>query len=291
MDAYWRTGIDGNEIIKNIRWQESLGPRFPGSKAHKILIEFISDRAGAYCNELYRQNFKIVLRGNETKCSNIIAVFRTKGKTLKGYNSPILLGTHFDTRLIADREKREDLKNKPIPGANDGGSGTAVLIFLLKIFKELKINRDIFVVFFDAEDIGGIENFPFSVGADFYVNNALPVRPDEAIILDMVGGKNMVFDFDLNLLSHKGSLRLTEKIRAIGIEKGYKPFKKINNNKYKYIISDHYPFLIKNISSTILIDIDYPQWHTQADTVDALSENSLEITGEVLLSYLEKYRI
>ena len=86
MAAYRRIRIDGSEILKNVQWQESLGPRFPGSKAHKILIEYISDTSGAYCDELYRQNFKIVLKEKETKCSNIVAVFRSKHTKLKGYN-------------------------------------------------------------------------------------------------------------------------------------------------------------------------------------------------------------
>lgn len=291
MTVYSQKRIHGNEILKNIQWQESLGPRTPGSKAHKILKEYIYDSARIYCDELYVQDFKIVLRNTETECSNIVAVFRSEGKTERGYNRPILLGSHFDTRLIADREKRNNLKDKPIPGANDGGSGTAVLIYLLKLLKGLKLNRDVFVVFFDAEDVGGIENYPFSVGAEFYVGNALPVMPDEAIILDMVGGRDMVFNFDLNSYSHNGSLKLTRKIRSIGIEMGYRPFINITDSKYKYIISDHYPFLLKRVSSTILIDIDYPEWHTHKDTVNALSEYSLEITGEVLLSYLELYRI
>ncbi|RKX86326.1 MAG: hypothetical protein DRP57_01795 [Spirochaetes bacterium] len=276
---------DGHEILENIRWQESLGPRFPGSQAHKILKKHIIDAAAGFCDEVYKQNFKIILKGNEIECTNIIAVLRSQ------YGKPVLLGTHFDTRLIGDREKDPRLKNKPIPGANDGGSGTAVLLNLLKLFKEIKYRRDIFVVFFDAEDIGGMENYQFSVGAEFYVDNTVPEKPEEAIILDMVGGKDMVFDYDLNALSHTGSLKLTEEIREIGTKKRYEPFTKINNTKYKYIISDHYPFLRKKISSAILIDIDYPQWHTQGDTSDALSAESLRVTEEVLLAYLERYRL
>ena len=54
----------------------------------------------------------------------------------------------------------------------------------------------------------------------------------------------------------------------------------------KYIVSDHYPFVRSGVASCILIDIDYPQWHTQDDLPGALSPESLGITEEALKLFL-----
>ena len=40
------------------------------------------------------------------------------------------------------------------------------------------------------------------------------------------------------------------------------------------------------VPATLLIDFDYPPWHTAGDTVDKVSARSLEIVGNVLLDAL-----
>ena len=38
--------------------------------------------------------------------------------------------------------------------------------------------------------------------------------------------------------------------------------------------------------AALLIDFDYPPWHTAADTLDRVSARSLEVVGSVLLEAL-----
>jgi Zn-dependent M28 family amino/carboxypeptidase len=45
---------------------------------------------------------------------------------------------------------------------------------------------------------------------------------------------------------------------------------------------DHAPFLRAGVPSTLLIDFDYPPWHTAEDTLDKVSARSLAIVGEVV---------
>jgi hypothetical protein len=49
---------------------------------------------------------------------------------------------------------------------------------------------------------------------------------------------------------------------------------------------DHVPFLTRGVPATLLIDFDYPPWHTPDDTLDKLSAQSLAVVGEVLLEAL-----
>jgi Zn-dependent M28 family amino/carboxypeptidase len=49
---------------------------------------------------------------------------------------------------------------------------------------------------------------------------------------------------------------------------------------------DHAPFLKLGVPAALVIDFDFPPWHTAADTIDKVSAESLKIVGEVLLDTL-----
>ena len=49
---------------------------------------------------------------------------------------------------------------------------------------------------------------------------------------------------------------------------------------------DHMPFLAAGVPSVDIIDLDYPQWHTAQDSLDAVSARSLQIVGDVVLAAL-----
>lgn len=276
------------ELLNLVKWQTGFGCRYPGSPEHTNFITGLFNKLNSYSNKVIKQNFKITLNGQETACTNLITLIISENKKKE---KPVLLGTHFDTRLIADNEKDPELRDKPILGSNDGGSGTAVLLHLLDIIKNVKFNRDIVIVLFDAEDVGNISGNPFSVGARFFAENPVPCLPSEALILDMVGGKNLVPDIDAHILGHKASFEFTQKIFGIAAENKIDPFLKNKENKYKYIICDHTPFMLKDIPACILIDIDYPEWHTQRDTPKAMSGESLVAAENLVLKYLEEYII
>jgi len=102
----------------------------------------------------------------------------------------------------------------------------------------------------------------------------------------MVGGEGMIFDIDASSLDHEPSRRLATRLFRIGGAKGWEPFVGDKPQRVKYIISDHAPFQRKGIAACILIDIDYPQWHTQEDLPEAMSAASLGITEEALWLFL-----
>jgi hypothetical protein len=52
------------------------------------------------------------------------------------------------------------------------------------------------------------------------------------------------------------------------------------------IEDDHLPFLAAGVPSVDIIDLDYEQWHTAKDTLDAVSARSLQIVGDVVLAAL-----
>jgi glutaminyl-peptide cyclotransferase len=278
----------GEEILRLVEDQVARGPRVPGTTVHdKFAVELETSlrTAGA---DVTIQEFYVEFRAEILRCANVVGVFRTRADPPNA-GPPVLLGTHFDTRPRADREPDLSRREVPIPGANDGGSGTAILWHMLPRLAAGAVPRDVGIAFFDAEDLGNIDGKEFSLGAAWLADHPLPgFTPRDVVVLDMVGGKGMIFDIDAHILDHGPSKRLTTEIFRLGIAKEWEPFAAEKAHRLKYIISDHAPFLRRGTAACILIDIDYPQWHTQADLPDAMSAASLAITEEALWLYLSR---
>ncbi|HVO38005.1 MAG TPA: M28 family peptidase [Spirochaetia bacterium] len=280
-------GNAGREILSLVQEQVDLGPRVPGTGAHDALVETLESSLREYAEDVALQEFTVPFLGQKLHCANVIGAFRARGESVR--NGPILLGTHFDTRPRADREADPARRECPIPGANDGGSGTAVLLHALPRLAGLPLERDVIVVFFDAEDLGNIDGLDFSIGAAHCADHPLGGEPlADVIVLDLVGGAGMVFDISAHILSHAPSRRLTLDVYRLGAAQGWKPFSADKPERLKYVIADHHPFAERGIASCLLIDLDYPQWHTQDDTPSFMSAESLGITEAAVLLFLSQ---
>jgi acetylornithine deacetylase/succinyl-diaminopimelate desuccinylase-like protein len=128
----------------------AIGPRPPGSPALEKLRGYIRSVGKKYADEIREQKFTFQKPGGPAVAMvNIELVFY--GKTKK---APLLLGAHYDTRPFADEEDDPYSRKFPILGANDGGSGTAVLLALAQYLHAHKPERPVRLVFFDGEDYG-----------------------------------------------------------------------------------------------------------------------------------------
>ena len=211
------------------------------------------------------------------------------GKNGAGRGPLVVLGAHYDTRPRADQDKtRPDL---PVPGANDGASGVAVLLELARTLDTSKLKNEVWLVFFDAEDNGDLsgcvvapppcDNAPWhwSVGADYFADK-LTDKPEFVVIVDMIG------DADQNIYYEQNSdKQLQQQLWSIAAQLG---FDKQFVAQYKWSMSDdHTPFLQRGIRAIDIIDFDYPYWHTTQDTADKVSGDSLGRVGRVLQTWLE----
>jgi Zn-dependent M28 family amino/carboxypeptidase len=165
-----------------------------------------------------------------------------------------------------------------MPGANDGASGVAVLLELSRVLSS-RLDKKIWLVFFDAEDNGNIQGQDWILGSREFVDK-LEGKPDAVVIIDMIG------DADLNIYWEKNSdPNLSVEIWDAANEIGYSD---VFIRQYKYtIIDDHIPFVRAGIAAVDIIDFDYPYWHTTEDTPDKVSPQSLEAVGTTLLHWLE----
>jgi len=107
------------------------------------------------------------------------------------------VGSHYDSRPIADRDSDPSKKNTPIPGANDGASSTAILLELARVLPS-NLDNQVWLVFFDAEDVGNRSGSGWANGSEYFVST-LTDKPDQVIVLDMVG------DRDLDIMKERNS--------------------------------------------------------------------------------------
>jgi Zn-dependent M28 family amino/carboxypeptidase len=260
-------GFDGERALELVATQQRFGPRVPGTEAHR--------RAGDWIlAELERLGWKteeqvFTYRGVEVR--NLIG--KREGAGGPGW---VLLGAHYDTRPRADRDP--DDPEGFVPGANDGASGVAVLLELARVlpFQEERGGR-VWMVFFDAEDSGGIGGWDWIVGSSHFAE-ALVAEPEAVVVVDMVGDKDLELYWESN-----SDPDLRADIWAVAQVNGASAF--IPKLKYS-ILDDHVPFRARGIAAVDIIDFDYPYWHTREDTLDKISAESLEQVGTTLQRWI-----
>lgn len=265
------TGFDSSLAYTHLKEQMKFGSRHPGSEGHEKIISYIHSELtdSGWLSETWQSEYI------DVKITNIVA--KRQFNTDKPW---IILGAHYDTRRYADRDPIATNQLQPVPGANDGASGVAVLLGLAaSLPQDLPVN--VWLVFFDAEDQGDINEWQWIVGSTHFVEQ-LTDLPDQTIIVDMIGDSDLNIYFEVN-----SNPALSNKLWTIASNLGYSNYF-IPEPKYS-MLDDHTPFLQAGIDAVDIIDFDYPYWHTTNDTTDKVSPNSLHIVGTVLYEYLTHF--
>jgi glutaminyl-peptide cyclotransferase len=286
--------IDFNETkaYEYVEDQLNIGYRVPGTTAHTDCANWIRSQLVGKTDAVVTHNFIVQKSGPAYACQNII------GKINPGKTDIVIFGAHWDSRAVAEKDTVD--KGLPIPGANDGASGVAVLIELARVLyaNRASLNVEVWFLFIDAEDQGysggmyGLANWNWCEGSqnftthitDFYdeVNENINCF----ILLDMVGGLNLKFMDE----SHSSN-DLSSKVFAEGRSLGYASAFPINPSSFS-IIDDHVYFSELGIPSLDLI-IDFrlssSYHHTHSDDLSHISAQSLKMTGQTLESFMYSY--
>ncbi len=261
--------FDGQKAYEHVLAQVAFGPRPVGSEALGKTADYIESslKAAGWVPLRVEGEYRgIPIR-------NIVAE-----KGAGGRKGKILIGAHYDTRPAADRDPDASRRGEPILGANDGASGVAVLLELARVFDPARCQYEVMLAFFDGEDRGGIDGWPFSVGADM-VAERMGRGLSGMILVDMVGDADLQIYLEGNSDSQLAA-EIWNVARRLGLGDRFVP-------EVRYtLVDDHVPFLRRGVPSVDIIDFDYPYWHTTADTADKVSAKSLEMVGRVLLEYL-----
>jgi glutaminyl-peptide cyclotransferase len=232
--------------------QVELGPRPAGSPASRQLAERLR-------RLLPEGRFQPVPGG----LRNVIGTVRGREP---GY---IVVGAHYDTKDIDG-----------FVGANDGASGTAVVTELARTVKRPR--HTIHFVLFDGEESPrGVDDAQFAEeglrGSKVAARRFRRARA--MVLLDFVGDRRLRTPRE-----ELSNLRLWSRLRAAARRAG--TVRAFPDESQGVVQDDHLPFLQAGVPSIDLIDFDFRCWHRLCDDLGAVSERSLDVSGETVLELI-----
>ena len=261
--------FDSSRAYEHLRQVVSFGPRPAGSPALERTRGYIIDQLAKSGVAVAQQSFTAKTPIGEIAMTNLIA-------TIPGARPErIAIAGHYDTKLF--REFR-------FVGANDGGSSTAFLIEMARVLKARPHPFTIELIFFDGEE-ATLRNWgetDHTYGSQYYVDaarkNGSLAELKALVLVDMIGDRSQRF-----MREATSTPWLTDIIWSTAQRMGHGA---VFVNASTAIEDDHVPFLKAGVPATDIIDLDYPAWHTPADTLDQTSARSLQIVGDVVLASL-----
>ncbi len=280
--------FDGQSAFRYLTAQVDFGPRVSGTKAHDRCADYLATEMEKSAEAVNLQPFTITgYDGKALRYTNIIASFNLKATTR------ILLLAHWDSRPWADNEKDSSLHDRPVPGANDGASGVAVLLEIARHLKAAPPEAGVDILLTDGEDYGRHRDpGGFLHGARYFASH-LPqgYRPAFGILLDMVGDARLEIPREQHSIDFAPDI--VDLVWGTADRLGYSQFV---NTVQGSVTDDHLPLNAAGIPTIDIIDFDYPDstnryWHTLQDTPDKCSPESLEAVGSVVLTVIYEYRV
>jgi hypothetical protein len=276
--------FDGAVAWNYLLKQVSFGPRVPGTDAQIKCRDWMVDELKKSCDDVHIQHLTHhwSINGKDLDIYNVIGSQNWKDAKVR-----CVLLAHWDSRPWADENDSPWYHNyteqHPIPGADDGASGVAVILELAQAIKDKHPNVGIMYLLDDGEDLGP-DIKEMLLGVDYFADHLPDPKPDYGILLDMIGQQNLVVGMEQE--SFKRARRLTQAFflnaRDAGLGKTF-PYE-IGDD----LEDDHLPLLDKGIPTLDLIDFRYPYWHTLNDTPQHCSQDALQQTGDALESFFLK---
>lgn len=269
-----------------IQKQVDFGDRFMNTPEHEHCKNWLIQKLESYGLEIEAQTFEAkAYNGTTLKGTNIIARHRPE------VQERVLLCAHYDTRHIADKDTIDT--NQPIDGADDGGSGVAVI---LEIARQLQLNpipMGIDIIFFDAEDYGDDKpenDYSWGLGSQHWASNIHEenYQVKYGILLDMVGSQNATFPKEG--FSMSSAAAQVNKIWKLAQSMGHQRY--FVNRKAGHYTDDH-RFIIE-IAKIPMVDIINIKedgrfgayHHTHGDNMSIIDKRTLGAVGQVVLAYV-----
>jgi len=276
--------FDKGNAFRYLVEQCEFGPRNPGSNGYKQCLDYLQNTLSGFADTVLLQSFVLDDLVNEKSydLTNIIARFKV------GAPQQLLIGAHWDTRPWADEDPDTEKRNNPIIGANDGASGVAVILELARILNASPPPIGITLVLFDGEDMGRSGTPKSYAQGSLAFAKDLPIeKPDEAIILDMIGDAEL--HIPIERYSYQQNRQLVKKLWGLAKVLSLDAFE----SRIEYsIYDDHVPLWAEaKIPAVDIIDFNYPNsytnyWHTTQDLPEHCSAESLGQVGTLLVHYI-----
>ena len=273
--------FDGEAAMALVRDQVAFGPRVPGTAGHAAQLDWMLERLSRTSGELVADTFQHVTEsGDSLTLVNVLARFQPAS------TRRIVILAHWDTSPTADQSADSTLRSRPIPGANDGGSGTAVLLHLASILSGASLPLGVDLLLVDGEDYGP-EVVDMLLGARRYAAT-LPEegRPIYGLLLDMVGDADP--SFPVEGISAQHANVVVQKVWRAAERLGYRSL--FPTSVGLNLTDDHVPLIEAGVPTANLIDFTYgpgnSYWHTADDAPEHVSAETLGIVGAVVVELI-----
>ena len=277
--------------------QVEFGPRVPNLPSHVHCANYLTDKLSSYGLNVEIQKAEVEnYHGDTLSLHNIIAQYKPRHKTR------IALISHWDTRPYADRE--HDLAQQEMlpDGANDGGSGTAIMLEIARLTQKANVDLGIDFFFFDGEETGPPEYDTsyaqtmnsYCLGSQYYCENPLlNMNQEVGILLDIVGGQEAQYTLEHHSVNQAYQAMLT--FWALGHNLGFDQY--FIEEKTRFVGNDDHVVLHNCSKIPIFALIEYDasrksyntHQHKMSDNMENVSKESLHRVGSTLWHYLTNY--
>ena len=281
--------FDGGRAFALVKVQVSFGPRVPGREGHARQAAWMHARLDSLAPEVLVDTFR-----HATAVGDTLTLFNFLARFRPDLSRRIVLLAHWDTRPTSDQASDPERAALPVPGANDGASGTAVLLELAALMAEAPPPLGVDLLLLDGEDYGPEQDDMF-LGARRYADQlraaastgaseglVIGSRPVYGLLLDMVGDEEPSFPVEAHSAEHAGAV----------VRKVWRAAERLGHGAYfpqavgRRLYDDHVPLIEAGLPTANLIDFVYGPgnryWHTPDDTPEHVSAATLGIVGEVV---------
>jgi hypothetical protein len=273
--------FNGPAALKYVEQQLAFGPRVPNTPGHRKTGDWLLAELRARADTVIVQGIhQTTSKGQKLELRNFFARFRPQA------TDRVLFLAHWDTRPFADKSANLGQQRLPVPGANDGASGVAVLLGVADALKAKPPTIGVDLLFVDGEDYGDFaDSTETLIGARYFAKHLPPGYTTLfAVLFDMVG------DRDLQIIqegySAQNAPEVVQRVWQTADRLGYGRI--FVNRVGQALIDDHVPLQQAGIRAIDVIDFDFPYHHTTEDTIDKVSAESLQIVGNVAVALVRQ---
>lgn len=257
--------------------------RLVGTPGHKKAQEFLEKKLQSYANpnaKFSKQTFS-----NLDVKEGINFIWEKKGAVKP--DEVLILGAHYDTLLKDPKTKKAVLKGE-MPGADNNGSGVAILLSMIEILNKLEIPKTVRIVFYDCEEFGGAGSLEFAkkTKEDMDTQKIIGV-----INLTMLGHDSRIGDIDKKMNNMNIYLRPRDqenaeasgKLAQMIVESGKRNYSSVEFAPKESFSSDYFPktsehFWAMGIAAVTMTqnregDLN-PRFMTSNDFIETLNLNT-----------------
>lgn len=289
-----RPRFNADSAYAYVAGQCEFGPRVPGTEAQVACAEWLQQ-------ELRRHGAAVSLQQGEMTAydGKSLPVYNITGSFNPDAPMRVLLMSHWDCRHVADQDPDASLRKQAVMGANDGASGVGVLLELARLAGEKKPQVGIDIFLTDVEDYGAPDDWKgthdekwWAMGTQMWCRQQAKegYRAQYGILLDMVGSANATFyrEYYSDRFANAFVSQVWDEAARLG-------YSQLFVDKQGGAVTDDHVFINRMLNLPCIDIIDYrmagdsgfcPEWHTTHDTMDAISRETLEKVGRVLVNML-----